>query len=158
MEEVMRKVGRKLSIAMGITLSFCLSLVGNLMSGHFSVPGFLVSFAVSCVISLIIGLLIPMKKLQDGVSAKMNLRPGLLQKCVEALISDLLYTPLITVIMILLARRNAISHGAQLPPFIVMFLPSFAVCMIVAFILIFFLTPFFLNIFLPKDRGDKPAE
>ncbi len=155
MEEAMRKVGMKMSISMGLILSFCLSLVGNLTSGHFTVPGFLVSFAASTVISLIIGFVIPTKKVGDSVCDKLNLKPGLGRRCMETLVSDLIYTPIITLCMIILARKMGESHGAQFPPFIVMFLSSLATSLLVAYVIIFFLMPFLIKTFT-KDLPKPP--
>lgn len=158
-EEMMKKmktIGRQISILMGITLSFCLSLVGTLTSGHFTVPGWLLSFVASTVISLIIGFFVPMKRVLDGVDKKAGLQPGTLgARCMESLISDLIYTPVITLAMVGLAfaglsRAKAMNPQMVLPPFVPMFLKSLVITMIVGYVLIFLLMPVFMKLVMKK--------
>ncbi|MBR1724799.1 MAG: hypothetical protein IJ723_07275, partial [Ruminococcus sp.] len=100
----MKKIGMKMSIYMGLSLSFCLLLAGNLSSGKFTVPGFLISFVVSLIISLLIGFLVPMKPLTDKLDGKLGLKPGALStRFFDSLISDLIYTPIITFVMVTMA-------------------------------------------------------
>lgn len=148
----MKSVGMKMSLMMGTALSFCLSLVGNLSSGHFTVPGFLISFAVSLVISLIIGFLVPMGKVTMSLDRKLNMAPDKLStRCFNALISDLIYTPLITFVMVTMAWKQATSHGAPIP-YWPMLLKSLVLTMIVGYVLIFILTPVFMKIAMKGAR------
>lgn len=160
MGKKMKKIGLQMSLLMGITLSFCLSLVGNLMgakqSGGFSVPGFLISFVVSTVISLIIGFLVPMKKVNDSVCGKLNLEQGKLStRLMESLLSDIIYTPIMTLIMVFLAYKQATSHGAQIP-FVPMFLSSLIVCLIVGYVLIFLVMPVYMKLVMKKNGMGRP--
>ena len=99
-------------------------------------PGFLISFAVSFVISIIIGLFVPMKKVNDALGRKLGLEPGKLgTRCFEALISDLIYTPVITLVMVFMAYKSATSHGGN-PPFVPMFLKSLALSMVLGYVLV----------------------
>lgn len=147
----MKKIGRTMSICMGITLSFALSLLGNLLGGHFTVPGFLVSFLVSTVISLIIGFLVPMQRVGAAACQKAGIeaRSGK-GNALSSLISDLIYTPLITVCSTFLGYRSAVSHGGEVS-YVKMLVPSLLVSLIVAYILIFVLTPVFLKMILKKN-------
>lgn len=151
MENKMKKVGMTISIFMGVTLSFCLSLTGNLMgsrqSGAFSVPGWLISFVVSTLISLIIGFIVPMKKISDSIQGRFGGPRSLKARLIDTLVSDIIYTPVITLAMVALAYKNAVAHGAQMP-FAPMFLSSLIVSLIVAYILIFILMPVFLKLSL----------
>ena len=134
----------------------------------------LISFAVSLVISVIIGLVVPMPKISRALAQKMKPGPGL--RAVEALISDAIYTPVITLFMILVVRnlapvlaskgaeRAAMAGGAlaaqvaaiaagtaaevkaSFPPFAVMFLGSFAICYALGFFIIYALQPVFMKI------------
>ena len=150
-ENAMKKIGRKMSILMGITLSFFLSLQGNLLSGHFAVPAFLLSFAISTAISLIIGFLVPMKKVGDSVCNALHLKPrSLPAHCAESLVSDVMYTPVITLAMVALAWKMATAHGAQIP-FLPMFLHSLALSMITGFVLIFIFMPLYMRLVVPKQ-------
>lgn len=149
----MKSVGIKMSLLMGVTLSFCLSLVGNLSSGHFTVPGFLISFVVSLAISLVIGFLVPMGKVTASLDARLGLKPGKLStRLFDALISDLIYTPVITLVMVTMAWRQATAHGAQIP-YAPMLLKSLGLTMVVGYVLIFFLTPFYLKLVLKGQKG-----
>ena len=153
--QMMKKIGRRMSILMGVSLSFCLSLLGNLTSGHFTLPGFLISFAVSTLISLIIGFLVPMKKVGDSLANALHLKPrSLPAHCAESFMSDLIYTPVITLAMVALAWKMATSHGAQMP-FLPMFLHSLVLSMIVGYVLIFILMPVFFKL---TTRGQPPLE
>ena len=148
----MKSAGRKMSLMMGVAMSFCLSLTGNLSSGNFTLPGFLKSFLVSLVISLIIGFLVPMGPLTQFLDRKLELRPGKLStRCFNALVSDVIYTPIITTVMIVLAHRQATAHGANIP-FWPMWGRGLAISMVVGFVLAFVLTPVFMRI----ATGKKP--
>ena len=155
----MKKIGIQMSLLMGITLSFCLSLIGNLTSGHFTIPGFLISFVLSTVISLIIGFLVPMKKVGDSVTAKLGLRPhSLPAHAVESLVSDLIYTPVITLAMVTLAYF--MMQAPEKPPFLPMFLSSLLISMLAGYVLIFFLMPLFMKLVFKKNgvpMGGPPA-
>lgn len=146
-----------MSLLMGCSLSICLSLTGLLWSlrqTEYTVPKFLLSLliniSVSFVISMVIGFLVPMKKVNDGIEKKTGFKPGSLgARLVEALASDLIYTPVITFVMVFISYKQATSHGADIP-FAPMFLGSLAVCFTVAFVLIFLLMPLFMKIALKK--------
>ena len=147
-----------MSLYMGLALSFCLSLTGLLSSlgkTEYTVPKFLltllINITVSFVISMLIGLLVPMKKINDSLDTKLGLQQGRLgTRLLETVISNLIYTPIITLTMVFIAYRQATSHGADIP-FLPMFLRSLALCSAVAFILIFFLTPLFLKLAMKKS-------
>ncbi|MBR4622422.1 MAG: hypothetical protein IKO44_02665 [Ruminococcus sp.] len=152
----MKKISREMSILMSITLSFCLSLSGTLLSGHFTVQGFIISLAASTVISLLIGLFVPMKKIGDGAVSKLGIKPRSIgARCVESLISDLIYTPVITLAMIALAYANAKRNGSDMP-FLPTFLKSLASSMVIGFVLIFIFMPLYLKLVL-KRHGIGPG-
>lgn len=148
----MKKTGQKISLLMGLSMSCVLTLVGLLSAGKFSVQGFLSGFAVSFIVSMIIGLIIPMKKVSDAVTGRFNRLPGTLKaRLLEALVSDVLYSPLMTFIMVYIAWRQATAHGARIPlgP---MLLKSEIISFIAAFILSFVLTPVFMKMLMRKNR------
>ena len=147
-EKQMRSIGRKMNLCMAVTLSFFLSLIGMASSGHFKVEGWIISFVVSIIISLIIGFLIPIKKVTDRASAKFNMEPGRIStRCFESLISDLIFTPVMTLCMVFLSYSKAVKTGAPVS-FLQMFLPSLGICMVAGFILIFIFTPLFLKMLI----------
>lgn len=156
MQKKMRTIGRQISVLMGVTLSFCLSLVGTLTSGHFTPSGWVVSFLASTVISLIIGFFVPMKKVLDSADEKAGLKPNTLPaRFLESLISDVIYTPIITLSMVALAymglsRAAAMNPQMVLPPFAPMFLRSLLITMIVGYILIFILMPIYMKLVMKR--------
>lgn len=104
----MKKIGLIMSVCMGLIMSFSLSLTGNLMSGRFAVPTFLLSFVCSFSLSLLIGLCIPMKPLCDKVCRKFNAPPQTIKaRILSALVSSLIYTPLLTTVMVFMNTTMA---------------------------------------------------
>ncbi len=149
-EKQMRAIGKKMNICMALTLSFFLSLIGITTAGRFTLPGWIISFLASTVISLIIGFLVPIKKAGDAACAKLGLQPGKLPaRCLESLVSDLIFTPVITFCMVYLAYSKAVSMGAHLQ-FLPMFLSSLAISMVAGFILIFIFTPLYFKLITGK--------
>ena len=154
-----RKIGIKMSILMGVSLSFSLSLIGFLSSGHFSLIPWLVSFVSSTVLSLLIGFCLPVRKMAEVLCKKFNLKERSLSSLLlDSMVSDIFYTPLITLLMVFIAFSGAkksiamaIANGAaadSLPQiqFLPMFLHSLVISMIAGYILIFVLQPLFLKI------------
>ncbi|MBR1749555.1 MAG: hypothetical protein IJ740_01555 [Ruminococcus sp.] len=151
----MKKMGIQISLLMGVTLSFCLSLTGLVSAGQFSVPALIINFLISFIISMIIGLLVPMKKVGDAAVAKAGLEPMTLKaKLLESLLSDLIYTPIITICMILMARQKIPSD--KLPPFATMLIKSLVISLIVGYILIFIFQPMFLKFVMKKNSVGGP--
>ncbi len=139
-----------MNLLMGISLSFCMSLLGNLLSGAFTVPGFLMSFAISALISLCIGFIIPIGKIGANAALFFKLKPySIPGRLLEAFISNLIYTPLMTLIMVALAHRNATSHGANIP-FVPMYVHSLIPCLILGYVIVFLFTPVYLKIAMGK--------
>lgn len=142
----MKKIERRMGLAMSLTMSFILSLAGNLSSGAFTVPHFLRSFVVSFLISLLITTLVPMRKTALYFTEKLGLKPGTIKyRIVEALIMDLLMSPLMTFVMVCIAYRQATAHGAKIP-FGPMLLRSEITSFITAFFALFLLTPLLIKI------------
>ncbi|MCR5798415.1 MAG: hypothetical protein K6G63_10945 [Eubacterium sp.] len=140
MEEQIKKVGRRMSIYMAVVLSFSLSLIGMVSAGKFTVVGFLISFLISTVISIIIGIIVPMKKLNDSVAIKSKIKSKLGQRLLITLVSDCIFTPVMTLAMVGLAHRMAVSQGATIP-FLPMFLKSLIISMLAGYVIIFIATP-----------------
>jgi len=169
--KAMKKIGVMMNLLMGVTLSFCLSLLGNLMGGHFTVPGFLISFAISFVISLIIGFVVPHRQAGEAAVRKIGARPGSIKaRLMESLISDCIYTPVMTLIMVAYAYFTSRAHASpealeHMPDFFQMFIGSFIACMIVGYILIFVFMPLYLKLsckangvpFPPGAGGPPPG-
>ncbi len=158
MEEQMRKIGREVSIKMAVTMSFFLSLVGNLTSGHFSLMGFISSFFISLVISLIIGLIIPIGKLGGAACRAARLRQGSLgARLMESLVSNLIFTPIMTLVMVFLAYRAVMrqSGGMAQLSFGSMFLRSLIICFIIGYVIIFIVQPLFFKQAMKKYGKER---
>ena len=150
----MKDPNKKMSLYMGVTLSFFLSLTGLLGARQFTLPAFISNYIISFVISMIIGFFVPMKKVTDSLGAKFNIPPRTMKARVfDSLVSDIIYTPIITLCMVTMAYFQATKHGARLF-FPAMLGKSLVISMIVGFLLIFVFMPLFLKIALknvPKE-------
>ncbi len=155
-EEMMRRVGRNMSIAMGFLMSFCLSLIGTLTSGHFTFPGFFISFLVSCVVSILIGFVVPVGKVNAALCRKWRLKPGELKtRCIESMISNVIYTPLMTLIMVGLAYQQVRRNAPEPVPFLPMFLRSLLICFVAGYVIIFLCMPVLLGFFMKREGISK---
>ena len=145
MKEKMKKSGLIMSTLMALVMSFFLSLINNLLSGKFSFLLFLITLLISFVISFIIGLVVPMPLISMGIAKKMKGSRAV--PFVDALVSDLIYTPIITLVMIISVRllvpvlSGASADKVGFPPFIIMFLRSLALCLVIGYVLILIFTP-----------------
>lgn len=149
--KAMKKVGLLMSLFMGITLSIFLSLTGLLQSGQsFTFLDFLLNFGISFVISMVIGFIVPMKKVGESAVRGAKLRPGSWgARFLESLISDLIYTPVITVAMVTIAYFNVMSHipeGVAGPPYVPMLIKSLLISLGVGYVLIFIFMPLYLKL------------
>lgn len=153
----MKKIGILMNVLMGLTMSFILSFVGTFAGGHFTLPGWLISFGISLVISLIIGFIVPIKKLGDMFCAKCKVKAESFKgTLLSAIISDLIYTPVITVIMVCIMVGNAAKHApAGQGPSIAKVLPgSLLLCLAVGYVVIVIIQPLFLKMLLNK-KGSR---
>ena len=182
----MKKISIRMSLYMGLAMSFTLSLVENISSKRFSFPIFFITLGASFLISVLIGLIVPMGRI--GQAATKNMRQGSIgARALESLISDLIYTPVITIVMVWLvhnlvpvfagmaAKQSVKLQGgskeamelasleaneeaaANLPPLVIMFLTSLALCFVIAYVLIFFLQPLFMKMLLKRFRVGAPG-
>ena len=186
MKETMKKISIRMSLYMGLAMSLTLSLVENISSKRFSFPIFLITLGASFVISVLIGLVVPMGRIGQAATKNMK-QGGLGARALESLISDSIYTPVITLAMVWLVQKlvpvfagaaakqsvklqggtkeamelaelEASENAAlNLPPFIVMFLTSLLICFLIAYVLIFILQPLFLKMMLKKIRTGAPG-
>ena len=160
---VMKKAMIQMSLLMAVTMSLFLSFTGSLQgmkqSGEFSVPGFIASLVVSFIISLIIGFIVPMHKVTEKLCGGME--RGLGRNCLETLISDVIYTPIITIAMVAMNRKMAVSHAgphAHIPPFAKMLVPSLIISMVVGYVLIFIFQPIILRYVMKKNGVGGPPD
>lgn len=161
MKKEMIMMGLKMNVVMGLTLSFFLSLQGNFLgyleSGTFSVPSWLISFLISFLFSFVVCLIVPMRKVTDAVIQKSKLDPSSFPcRCLVTFVSDCIFTPIMTLLMVYIAYKGAVNHGAQMP-FMPMFLKSLLFSMISGFILILIFQPIFLRKFCPIHEPCGPG-
>lgn len=163
--KAMKKVGLLMNIFMGVTMSIFLSFVGNfigfLQSGKFSVIGYLIGVGISTVISIILGFIVPIKKIGDGAVRAAKLQPHSIKaRLLESLISDCIYTPVLSLCMVAYEYFSSRAHAPaealeHMPGFFQMFFGSFLACMVVGFILIFIFMPVYLGLAM-KLSGITP--
>ena len=159
MQEKMKRISRGMAIRMGLTMSFFLSLTGTLSSGHFTVIGFVVSFIVSTVVSILIGLVVPVGKISNDACSKVGFRPGTLgHRLFASFISNTIYTPLMTLIMVVLAYNSAMraSGGQAQIPFLPMFLRSLLISYVIGYVLVCIFMPLFTKKLMQKEGINEP--
>ena len=155
----MKKIGLMMSLYMSLLMSVFMTITGvctgmlpNVIKGIIPpqalIGSFISGFIISFVISMLIGLIIPMHKVTQA--ATKNMKPGLGKKCIESLLSDLIYTPLISVMMVAFAYFQNQRSGMPGPPYIVMLIPSLIACFAVGYILIFIFQPIFMRSLIRK--------
>jgi len=161
----MKAVGLKISLLMALLMSFSLSLTGNLTAERPPnmpmapiIIGFLASFGVSFVVSFAIGLVVPMPNVNAALARKFHLQPWALKThIVESIVSNLIYTPLMTTTMVTFVYFCLMPKGPK-PPFLPMFIESQIICFIVAQVLIFIFVPLILKLVLPKGGPANNAQ
>ena len=153
----MKDIEKTMGLLMGVSLSFILTLTGLLSSGTFTILAFLSNFLISLLISTLVTKAIPLKKISSFLAECLHLRQGSLSyRLFDALISDLLMSPLMTFIMVSMAHKQATAHGAKIP-FGPMLMKAELISFIVAYVALFFLSPFFLRIAM-KKAGIDPQQ
>ena len=152
----MKRVGLMMTVLMGITMSLVLSFVGTFTSGHFSLMAWLFSFTVSLVVSLVIGFTVPVKRICDGACNKCGLVPESFKgNLFGSLISDLIYTPVITLIMVVIGVLKRLPPDASVPliPIIIhAFIPSLIKCLIVGYVVIVVAQPLFIKMLVKNAK------
>lgn len=150
MENIMRKQVITYSLLMSVSISLFLSLFGLGISGHFTIQGWIVSFVLSTIISIIIGFVVPMKKINMALENKLASKKSVF--FVSAIISDVIYTPIISASMVALAARNAPV------PFGILYLRSVIPCFIVCYFVILFFQFAYRKILIPPMPPQERAE
>ncbi|MBP3242391.1 MAG: hypothetical protein J6L99_00895 [Ruminococcus sp.] len=165
----MKKFGIMMNICMGATISFFLSLVNMLASGHFAVPGFIISFIISTIISIIIGFIVPIPKVESKFFTKHGIEPHSLKaRLTGSCLSDFIYTPIMSLVMVLFARNSIVRSGAPaaaIPPLVPMYLKSLILSLVVCYIIVFIVQPIFVKALMKKfgvpggaPMGEKPEQ
>lgn len=149
-----RKISQEMSIVMGATMSCVLSLVGLIQSGNFTLVSYLTSVIMSFMLCTIVGLIIPAKKISNSLAARMQLQPGSIRaRLLDSLVTTLVYSPLMTFLMVYMAYRQATSHGARIN-FGHMLLKSELISFAVAFVVSFIISPIYLKLIFKRNGID----
>ena len=151
------KIKFHMSLMMGITLSLCLSFVGTFTSGSFTIGGFIVSFLESLVISLVIGCFVPMKRLEDKACEKAGITgKPLACRALGSLISDLIYTPIITIFMVTINYVKI--PAAHRPPYVLMLGKSMLISLVVAYLIVFLAAENYMKFIMKRSGVGRPPE
>ena len=152
----MKKAGHLISMILGFILSFFQSLAGQLRSGRFTFSGWMVSLALSIAVSFLIGYIVPMGKVSQNICRKLKCPPGTLKaRLAETAVSDLIFTPFITLANVFMAWRNIPAQAK--PPFLPMYLSSLGISLVIGFVLVFIFQPIVKKYVLEKAIG-KPKD
>lgn len=170
MDKDRRKISILMSVYMGFVMSIfmtitgvCVGMLPNVLQHRIPpqamisslISGFFISFAIS----MMIGFVVPMHSITG--SATKNMEPGFGKRCVETLISDVIYTPVISVVMVAFAYMSNNKNGEGGPSFFMMLIPSLIACFIVGFIIIFLVQPsifkHLMNKYGPRKDGAPNA-
>lgn len=152
----MKKIMALMTILMGFTMSLVLSLVGTLVGGHFSIQSWLLSFGISFVLSLVIGFSVPVKKLGDKFCAKCKTIPESPKgNFLSAVISNLIYTPILTIVMtctmVGIATKQLPDMAQRINIMVHACIPSLIVCLIVGYVAIVLFQPLFVKLLIGKN-------
>lgn len=150
-----------ISIRMGLTMSIIMSCVGSVMGimearskaevganlPPFIVmllPSLLVSLVITTILAIGLGFIIPMKKMNEGI-AKATKAKGFGLHFIQSIVSDLLYTPFISLVMsvastLLFAK---VPSNVVMPAALGSFLRSFPIEFVLALLAIIILQPVF---------------
>ncbi|MBP5280236.1 MAG: hypothetical protein J6Z03_07105 [Erysipelotrichaceae bacterium] len=153
-QEKRKEFSRRMSICMGIIMSLCLSTAGLLTARAFSLPSLLLNLVISYAIVRGIDHFIDIGALAVDVPNKMDVDPNSLQgRFLRALITDVIYTPLMTIVMVSIGYYRATSHGAQIP-YVPMLMKSMLLTFTLSFLICFFIMPVVEKLIL-KGLEDK---
>lgn len=157
---IQKKISSYISIRMGIAMSAVMSIVGSSMGAvrgtnqalshmppeapkppfmalfmsNFA-PALGVSIIITVTLAILIGFIVPMKKVNDGIESKTKLT-GFGLHLVQSLVSDLIYTPFISLVMAFVSTLLFVIPKSQAPvPLVPAALGSFVSSCIVEFII-----------------------
>ncbi len=170
MDKDKKKISMLMSVYMGFVMSIfmtvtgvCVGMLPNVLAHRIPPQAMIISFIsgffISFAISMMIGFIVPMHKITDSATKKF--KPGLGKKCMETLISDVIYTPVISIVMVAFAYMSNSKNGEGGPSYIMMLIPSLIACFIVGYIIIFLIQPVIfkhlMNRFGPRKDGAPNA-
>ena len=135
-----------MSLFVGVVLGFFLPLIGMLRSAHFSIQGFAMGFFMSFLVSVILGFVIPARRVNLSINRKFKLRYNSIGTLfINALVTDVLYVPIITAFVATLSYRKSIAMGAMIN-YPEMLIKAIAVSLVIGYMLVFITFPYFLKL------------
>lgn len=154
-----KKIGKYISLRMGLVMSIIMSVVGSVMGimearSHAEtgaqlppfivmlLPSLLVSLVIATILAVGIGFIVSMKKVNEGVE-KATKAKGFGLHLIQAIVSDLIYTPFISLIMTFVSTAlfAKVPSGAFVPAAIGSFLRSLPIEFVLALIAILIAEP-----------------
>ena len=148
----MKAVGLKISFMMALWMSFTLSIFGTATAERPAgmplapiIIGWFGSFVLSFVVSFGIGFIVPMGKINAALGRKFHLQPRkITTHVIETFVSNLIYTPLMTAVMVTFAFFVLMPPDHK-PPYLPMFIGSQIACFIFGYIMICIAMPFIMK-------------
>ena len=156
-----KKISRYMGITMGITMSCTMSVVGSLMGALNAakqsgapflaawIPSLLASLVITLIIALGLGFIVPMKKINDSIEQKTKTK-GFVLHLLQSLASDLVYTPLISLVMaffstavFIIPKNPALEMNMLVPVALGNFARSFLIEFVIALIVIMIVEPIY---------------
>ena len=145
----MRAVGLRISFMMALWMSFTLSIFGTATAERPAgmplapiIIGWFGSFILSFVVSFGICFVVPMGKINAALGQKLHLTPHkMTTHAIETFVSNLIYTPLMTAVMVTFAFFVLMPPDHK-PPFLPMFVGSQIACFVFGYLMIFIAMPF----------------
>lgn len=154
-----KKIARFIGVGMGLTMSVIMSIVGSTMGimearakaanienlPPFVVmllPSLLVSLVVTSVIAVSLSFFIPMKTISEGIE-KSTKAKGIGLRIMQAFASDILYTPLISLVMAFVSTIffSKVPASHVIPAALGSFIKSFPIEFVLALVAILLIEP-----------------
>ena len=154
--EAMKEYAKKMSLCMGIMMSLSLTAIGLISANAFTPVSFLFNFGVSFGIMSIVGRFFDAGMISMNILQKNGIDRGSLKgRLIQSLIIDLVYSPIMTFVMITLSYLIGKSQSVKLPPYIPMLIRGLLVSFVAAFFLCLIFTPIFEKILMKKAVDEK---
>ena len=146
----MQVFAKQMSICMGIMMSSSLTFIGLLGAGNLSFPSFILNFVISFTVISVVGRFFDAGKISLDILQKHDIDPHSMKgRIMQALITDLIYSPIMTFIMTLIGYFMATRQGVQISYF-PMFFKALITSVIAAFFLCLIFTPIFEKLIMKR--------
>ena len=127
--KISRKIGIVISIQMGLVMGATFTAISMIKTGQVMPIGIILSALMSACISGVWGGIISMKDISENVARKLHLNPArqkIQYNLVEALIGDLVFTPLLCTFFII--KNIGISNPMFVQIWLSSLITDFLIC------------------------------